>query len=219
MSKVSESVKVMRELVGYRAPSKRVLLTGKNRTKPIANVAGGAWGGSVGDSISSATKSFTSVVAEYEPLGTLIVWYSYETPIAVHAADHNKTILSIYNYSSTTNRHQSKILSQQLGSVMLAVDDHIADGMTYEDVLTNKTKHLMEYVEKFKRARSSELWVLNVEQAWDDLQKAVTMLDPDYKPSLVSPCTTDKLTAKMTAWRLHNPQVAAVAAKLEPLYK
>lgn len=213
---MTDHVEEARKLVAYKVTSKRLLMTGKGSVENT-DLIGGHIPVNDGESAYTAKGTFTVVGVDHPELGHLAVWFSYDTPIAVRSVRTNLLVLSHYSYSKTTQDHQAKIRRGNSDCDVLTVYDHVAQGMTYEDVLQEKVDFLNMQVQKVVNARKSGLWADNVRSALTILHYVASILHPDFSPSVKMPVMSDALVAKLTAWRMHNPQVASVLTKLEEL--
>lgn len=202
---------LFKQLLAYRAPHPRQV---HDYACPIGDVA--SVGVAARHHVAERTKngSFSRAIVDSD-FGALIVWWSYATPIAIQHMPSGYALVSSYNYSKTTSRHQCDIrLLNDMPEARMDFYGHVGDGLEPADVIEQRKGWVHQRKLEMSRAREQLGWkVRSFHAAMEKLKQGCAQLGetvqlPEFREGL-----TDKALAKLTGKALNDPQLAQVIQK------
>lgn len=208
-------------LVSYRVPYVGHVISGRKKVRGSNDDVGNAYRiGRLEISkpeecfVQTANGNFTCamVFPEEGPFPSLVVWWSYTTPIAVFAPGAGLAFVSTYSYSITTsNKHMSRVCFPAYIE-QLRYDGHIGDGTLKADSMVQDAKEEYEKaVEDILRRRKPTTWHAAVNGSAEnmlELSNKFSMPHNAVAPMEYLRRTNDKAFAKMVGWQFRNPGLA-----------
>lgn len=140
-------------------------------------------------------------------LVTLVVWWSYRTPIAVMSPVHAMSFESSYKYSVTTTQHHSEI-ARVSWCQMLAHEGDIGGGdLTAEGLMREARERYLSAVADITRRRKPSTWKRSVMYAVQDIVDMAKKvgIEPQVPPIEQVLSTNPKASAKLIGWQFLDP--------------